>query len=184
MKSKEKHTQIFGGGPKFYSGIHKNIPDNWVLILIFLLFFIIINLKVKQFITLLLTTTQNQKAPWKLQWTFFPFFYCYNTSTKIPSFSSTLILSQRNCSRLAAPTTPTFYKVGTVQRKLQDLLPFSLAPFLLLHHKLSQMPRRQQRQKGQHVLANVGRRESRTARPRSHACARSVVSNSPHPQGL
>ena len=133
MKSKEKHTQIFGGGPKFYSGTHKNIPDNWVLILIFLLFFIVINLKVMQFITLLLTTMQNQKAPWKLQWTCFPFFYCYNTSTKIPSFSIHFDSLLKKLLKIGSIHASIFYKMGTVKNKLQDLL--SASP-----HAFSQAP--------------------------------------------
>lgn len=129
-----------GGAPKFYSGTHKNIPDNWVLLLIFLLFFILINLKVMQFITSLLATMHNQilqifwwdisdtfckKAPWKLQWTCFSFFYCYNTSTKIPSFSIHFFSFLKKLLNIGSIHASIFYKMGTVKNKLQDLLPAS-----------------------------------------------------------
>ena len=155
------------GFPSFVQEFIQNVPHKWVLILICLLFFILVNLEGTQFATLSAVSNYVQpvteillvqiflvrcftystfwkQAPQKLQWSCCCFFQWLNPSTEILSFSIHTDALLKKQLKIGSIPDSVFYRVGAVKGKVQNLLFFFCPP---LPPAFSQAPWQQQRQK-------------------------------------
>ena len=135
---------------------HQESPspqDNWVFILLFLLFFILVNLEVVQLVTFFAVSNSMQPITWIILLQIFFWwdisntfgkrhhrscsnfayssFDCHCPFPKIPSFSFHFV-SWSNCSKLAASMSPSSQD-GYSQEETSGPASFFLAH---LHHKL------------------------------------------------